>query len=81
MCLIYLGRLTLLHIMMIGNPFLTISKAKWGYPGFLHIYPIKGHIGRIYTEASFFAPKPFSNNFPLLFPPSPYHCKESVFWF
>ena len=26
--------------MMIGNPFLTISKAKWSYPGFFHVFLI-----------------------------------------
>ena len=30
----YSSILTFLHIMIIGNPFLTINKAKWGYPRF-----------------------------------------------
>ena len=32
--------------MMIGNPFLTINKARLGYPGFFHIFVIKGIKGR-----------------------------------
>ena len=30
----YSSILNFLHIMIIGNPFLTINKAKWGYPRF-----------------------------------------------
>ena len=43
MCLSHSGILTILHIMMIGNLFLTINKAKYGLPRIFHIFIIKGH--------------------------------------
>ena len=42
LCLSYSSMLTILHIVMTGNPFLTINKAKWGYPGFSSYFFNKG---------------------------------------
>ena len=43
----YSNILTILHIMMIRNLFLTIHEEKWHYPRFFHICLIWGGRGRI----------------------------------
>ena len=74
-CLSYSSVLIIMH-MMIGNPFLTQNKVKWGHPGFFHILLLKGHRRRIYWILYWFISslhRNLFNNFSGLFPLSLHH--------
>ena len=60
---------------MIGNSFLTINKVKRGYNQGIP----KEDLGAFVLVCLTLYTKTLSNNFPELFPPSPYH-KESLYF-